>query len=314
MRGDGISRLRGRQFARTLPSQGGSADDERRRKRGPTGLQCGCEWALVKDAAELNTIDQVRLILLGTGTSHGVPMIGCDCAVCTSNDPCDRRTRPAIIVEFGGFRVLVDTPPELRLQCVANGIRHIDAVLYTHAHADHVTGMDDLRRFNWLCQGPVHCYASAETLTAIRRMFAYIFTEEPDYPSHKPSLTLHEIDVGPLELLGHRVEVLRLYHGALPVFGFRFGSIAYCTDCNRIPDETLEKLQGLDVLVLDGLRKRPHPTHFNLEQAVEMAGRIGARRTLFTHIAHELPHAETNASLPKGMALGYDGQVIESGK
>lgn len=259
----------------------------------------------------MQAIGEVRLIMLGTGTSHGVPMIGCDCPVCTSADPRDQRSRPAIVAEFGGKRVLVDTPPELRLQCVANGIKHIDAVLFTHAHADHVTGMDDLRRFNWLCEGAVNCFGSAETLTAIRRMFAYIFTDEPDYPSHKPLLALHEIDVGPLGLWGYGVEVLRLFHGSLPIFGFRFGNMAYCTDCNRIPDESFEKLKGLDVLVLDGLRKRPHPTHFNLEQAVAMAQRIGARRTLFTHIAHELPHAETNAALPGGMALAYDGQVIE---
>jgi len=260
----------------------------------------------------MKPITDVKLIMLGTGTSHGVPMIGCDCPVCTSTDPRDRRNRPAIVVEFSSHRVLVDTPPELRLQCVANGIRHVDAVLFTHAHADHVTGMDDLRRFNWLGKDVVRCYASAATLTAIRRMFAYIFIEEPDYPSHKPSLELHEIDVGTIELLGHHVEVLRLMHGSLPVFGFRFGNVAYCTDCNHIPDESLARLTGLDVLVLDGLRKRPHPTHFNLEQAVAMARRIGARRTLFTHIAHELPHARTNADLPEGMALAYDGQVIES--
>ncbi|MCB9849566.1 MAG: MBL fold metallo-hydrolase [Phycisphaerales bacterium] len=260
----------------------------------------------------MKAISHVRVTMLGTGTSHGVPMIGCDCAVCTSDDPRDRRTRPSITVEFAGKRVLVDTSPELRLQCVANNVNHIDAVLFTHAHADHVTGMDDLRRFNWLCDGDVHCYGSADTLASIRRMFAYIFTDEPEYPSQKPALALHEIDVGVLELFDQRIEVLRLFHGPLPVLGFRFGKIAYCTDCNRIPDETLERLRDLDVLVLDGLRRRPHPTHFNLEQAVEMAQRIAARRTYFTHIAHELPHAATNAELPDGMDLAYDGQVIES--
>jgi phosphoribosyl 1,2-cyclic phosphate phosphodiesterase len=260
----------------------------------------------------MKPIDRVRITLLGTGTSHGIPMIGCDCAVCTSDDPHDRRTRTAIAVEFGGKRVLVDTPPELRLQCVANGIDHLDAVLFTHAHADHVTGMDDLRRFNWLCGGAVNCYASAATIATIQRMFAYIFLDEPDYPSHKPQLTPHEIGPGPLELCGHRVEALQLFHGDMPVLGFRFGKIAYCTDCSRIPDETLARLDGLDVLILDGLRKRPHPTHFNIEQAVAMAQRIGAKQTLFTHIAHELPHAETNADLPDGMDLAYDGQVVES--
>ncbi|HRX87798.1 MAG TPA: MBL fold metallo-hydrolase [Phycisphaerae bacterium] len=253
----------------------------------------------------------VKVVMLGTGTSHGVPMIGCDCPVCTSSDPHDRRMRPAIAVDIAGRRILVDTPPELRLQCVAAGIRHIDAVLYTHTHADHVTGLDDLRRFNWLCGGAIHCYGSAASLATIRRMFAYVFDDDPDYPSHKPSLELHEITAGPLELAGARVEVLDLLHGPMPVFGFRFGNIAYCTDCNAIPAASLEKLKDLDVLILDGLRKRPHPTHFNLEQAVAMAQRIGARRTYFTHIAHELPHAETNAALPADMALAHDGQIIE---
>lgn len=254
----------------------------------------------------------VRLIMLGTGTSHGVPMIGCDCPVCTSADPHDRRTRPSVVFECGSRRFLVDTSPELRLQCVANGIRAVDAVLYTHAHADHVTGLDDLRRFNWLCGGAVHCYGSADTLATLRRMFAYAFTDEPDYPSQKPALELHEINPGPQELCGVRFEALRLMHGPLPVLGFRFGNVAYCTDCNAIPEESLAKLKDLDVLVLDGLRKRPHPTHFNLEQAVAMAELIGARRTYFTHIAHELPHAATNAALPDGMALAYDGQIIEA--
>jgi phosphoribosyl 1,2-cyclic phosphate phosphodiesterase len=262
----------------------------------------------------MGDIGQVTATVLGSGTSHGVPMIGCDCAVCTSDDPRDRRTRTSIVVDFGERRVLVDTSPELRLQCVENGITRIDAVLFTHAHADHVTGLDDLRRFNWLGGGAVHAFGSADTLAAIRRMFAYIFTDEPDYPSHKPQIELHEISPGPLELCGQAIEVLALEHGTLPVLGFRFGDFAYCTDCNRIPDASLEKLKGLDTLILDGLRERPHPTHFNLEQAVAMAEIIAARRTYFTHIAHELPHAVTNARLPEGMALAHDGLVIEVGR
>jgi phosphoribosyl 1,2-cyclic phosphate phosphodiesterase len=257
-------------------------------------------------------IDKVRLIFLGTGTSHGVPMIGCDCAVCTSADPHDKRTRPSVVVEFDGCSVLIDTSPELRLQCVANDIRRVDAVLLTHAHADHLAGMDDLRRFNWLAQSALDIYGTADTLAVVRRMFAYVFDDDPDYPSYKPALELRPIADAPLEILGHRVLSLKLMHGPMEVLGFRFGDLAYCTDCNVIPDETLERLQGLDVLVLDALRKRAHPTHFNLEQAVAMAERIGARRTLFTHIAHELPHAQTNAALPEGMALAYDGQVVES--
>ncbi len=256
--------------------------------------------------------NQVKITFLGTGTSHGVPMIGCDCSVCTSDDPRDKRTRPSIVVDFDGPIFLVDTGPELRLQCVANRITTVDAVLLTHAHADHVAGLDDLRRFNWLRGAALDCYGTAATLDTVRRMFAYVFEDDPDYPSYKPALKLHTIGDQPFELFGRTVIPLPLRHGPLPVLGFRFGNVAYCTDCNLIPDETLERMQDLDVLILDALRRRPHPTHFNLEEAVAAAGRVGARRTLFTHIAHELKHAETNEKLPAGMALAYDGQVVSS--
>jgi len=257
-------------------------------------------------------IGEVKVTFLGTGTSHGIPMIGCDCAVCTSEDPRDKRTRTSIVVECRGRTVLVDTSPELRLQCVANNIKMVDAVLFTHAHADHVAGLDDLRRFNWLCRSAVDCYATKDTLEAIRRSFAYVFEDDPDYPSQKPELALHTIDETPFDVGEVEICPLPLKHGPLPVMGFRFGDVAYCTDCSEIPAVARERLGDLDLLILDGLRRRPHPTHFNLEQAVEMAGHIGARRTLFTHIAHELMHAETNAALPEGMSLAYDGQVIVS--
>ena len=254
----------------------------------------------------------VRLTFLGTGTSHGVPMIGCDCPVCRSDDPRDRRTRPSVVIESAGTRVLIDTAPELRLQCVACNVNHIDAVLYTHAHADHVTGMDDLRRFNWLSGGPIRCYGTPPTLAAIRRMFAYIFEDEPDYPSYKPAVELVPIDVEPFDVSGLAIQPIPLLHGRLPVLGFRVGDIAYCTDCSEIPPESRERLAGLDVLVLDALRKKPHPTHFTLDEAVAAAGQIGAKRTLFTHIAHALGHESTNDELPSGIELAYDGQVVES--
>ncbi|GJM23840.1 MAG: MBL fold metallo-hydrolase [Phycisphaerae bacterium] len=254
----------------------------------------------------------VKVTFLGTGTSHGVPMIGCDCSVCTSDDPKDKRTRTSVLVETLGKAFLIDTSPELRLQCVANGVNHIDAVLFTHAHADHVTGMDDLRRFNWLSRSTLDCYGTSATLDSIRNMFAYIFQEDPEYPSHKPSLTLNEIGDEPLSIADVPVTPIALMHGPLPVLGFRFGNIAYCTDCNQIPDDSLKRLQNLDVLILDALRDKPHPTHFNLVEAVAMATRIGAKRTFFTHIAHALGHAETNGKLPESMALAHDGLVIES--
>ena len=276
----------------------------------------------------------MRAILLGTGTSHGVPMIACGCEVCTSDDPRDRRTRPSIYVEHHGVRILVDTAPELRLQCLANDVRGADAVLFTHHHADHVTGLDDLRRFNWLQGGTLKCYAQQEDITAIRRMFAYAFEDDPDYPSHKPDLDFIPID-GPIEISRSRglqsartteeeesgdssapaatctILPIPLMHGATAVLGFRFGKIAYCTDCSYIPDDSMAMLEDLDVLILDALRRRPHPTHFNIEQAVEWAHRIGAKQTYFTHIAHELMHETTNNDLPANMKLGYDGQVIE---
>jgi len=255
-------------------------------------------------------MDPTRVILLGTGTSHGIPMIGCDCAVCSSDDPRDKRTRTSVIVQTPGPAILIDTPPELRMQCLRADIRRVDAILYTHQHADHITGLDDLRRFNALQHSALTCYANPHTAHVLQRMFPYAFTNEPAYPSAKPELNLAEID-GPFEVGGLTVTPVPLLHGRLPIFGFRIGRFAYCTDCSTIPEASFDLLTGLDLLVLDALRIRPHPTHFNLEQAVEAARRIGARQTYFTHIAHELSHAQTNAGLPDGMALGYDGQVID---
>ena len=252
----------------------------------------------------------LRVVFLGTGTSHGIPMIGCRCEVCTSNDPHDRRTRASILIQWGEHALLVDTTPELRLQCVACGVARVDAVLFTHQHADHIVGLDDLRRFNALQQASLPCYGSKHTLDVLRRMFPYAFADDPEYPSAKPHLTLHPID-GPLDLFGMPVVPVPLWHGRLPILGYRVGRFAYCTDCSRIPEESLELLSGLDVLVLDALRRRPHPTHMNLEQAVAAARQVGAKRTFFTHIAHELRHEAVNAELPAGMALAYDGQVIE---
>ena len=252
----------------------------------------------------------LRVIILGTGTSHGVPMIGCDCQVCTSADPRDKRTRPSIVVQLNDTSILIDTTPELRIQCLACNVTRVDAVLYTHHHADHVTGLDDLRRFNYLKKSSLTCYADAPTAGEIRRMFAYAFEHLPDYPSSKPQLELATIE-SPFTVEGIPVVPIPLFHGEMPILGFRIGSFAYCTDCSRIPESSFTLLDGVEVLILDALRRRPHATHFNLEQAVEAARRVGARETYFTHIAHDLAHEPTNAELPRGMALGYDGQIIE---
>ncbi len=210
-------------------------------------------------------------------------------------------------MRFDDRTILIDTSQELRLQSIACGIDRVDAVLYTHFHADHVAGLDDLRRFNWLQRCTLPVYAEAETAAVLKQMFGYAFTHDPTYPSAAPKLSLNVIDESPLELFGRTIIPIRLFHGPLPIFGYRVGNVAYCTDCNLIPDESMAKLEGLDVLILDALRHTPHPTHFTLAQAVEAAKKIGAKQTYFTHIAHELKHAETNADLPDGMALAHDG-------
>ncbi len=253
----------------------------------------------------------VRVLFLGTGTSHGVPMIGCDCAVCRSDDPRDKRLRPSIYVELDdGLRVLVDTTPDLRTQALRYDVRRVDALLFTHAHADHVMGLDEVRRYNVLTRQPLPLYADAPTLSDIRRMFAYAF--DPDAPTGGGVPDLRLWAIGGRFCLG-RTEVVPvpLWHGDRQILGFRVGAFAYLTDCNRVPEESMPLLGGLDVLVLDALRRRPHPTHFNLDEAVETAGRIGARWTYFTHIAHELGHEATCRSLPATMALACDGQAID---
>src|SRR6185295_1452748 len=256
--------------------------------------------------------DAVQVVVLGSGTSHGVPMIACDCPVCTSPDARDKRTRPSILIRAAGASLLVDTSPELRLQCLANDVRRVDAVLFTHHHIDHVAGLDDLRRFNWIQKAPIPLYGQQATLDRLASMFEYVFDPDPAYPSAIPQLSRHPIS-GPFQIGDCAITPIPLLHGRLPILGFRIGDFAYCTDVSEIPADSWPLLAGLDVLVLDALRNRPHPTHFNLEQAVDHAGRIGARQTYFTHIAHELMHEPTNRELPSGMALAHDGQVITAG-
>jgi len=252
----------------------------------------------------------MKVIFLGTGTSHGIPMIGCDCPVCLSDDPRDKRTRPSILVQFDGYSILIDTTPELRLQCLTCGVSRVDAVLYTHSHADHVVGLDDLRRFNDVAGRAIRCFGTPETINDLKRMFPYAFRYDPDYPSAKPLLEAVEV-TGPFELFGRTVIPVPLMHGKMRVLGYRIGDFAYCTDCSDIPSESVALLRDLEVLVLDALRFTPHPTHFNLPQAIEWAERIGARRTFLTHIAHEIKHASVEPTLPEGVSLAYDGLVIE---
>ena len=252
-----------------------------------------------------------RVTFLGTGTSHGVPMIGCRCAVCRSTDPHDRRSRPSIhIAVEDGPSILVDTATDLRAQALANDITRVDAVLFTHAHADHVMGLDEVRRFNVLSGRRIPMFADARTGAELRRIFAYAFDPPAFQGGGIPEVSLHPID-GPLAVQGLDVVPVPVMHGPTPVLGFRVGRFAYLTDCNAIPEPSFALLEGLDVLVLDALRHKPHPTHFSLSEAVTVATRIGARQTFFTHICHDLSHAATNATLPAGMALAFDGQTID---
>ncbi len=249
----------------------------------------------------------MEVLFLGTGTSHGVPMIGCDCEVCRSTDPRDTRLRPSIYLELNdGTRVLVDTTPDLRQQALRHDLRRIDAVLYTHSHADHILGLDEVRRYNHMTRAPVPLYGDAATLADLRRMFSYVFDPRAQKGGGVPDLRLSTI-VGPFCLGRTEIRPLTVLHGGRPVLGFRIGGFAYLTDCNEIPGETMAELQGLDVLVLDALRRKRHPTHFSLDEAVAVVGRLRPAQALFTHCCHDLGHARTCASLPEGISLAYDG-------
>ena len=261
----------------------------------------------------------MRITVLGSGTSFGVPSIGCDCPVCRSADPRDRRTRPSILLELDGpspsafagvaRSILVDTGPDLRAQALANDIRRVDAILFTHSHADHVTGLDDVRRYNQLQRAAISCYADPATLSDLRRMFAYIFEPPRQQGGGLPQLSLFEI-AGAFTLGGVEVVPVPLLHGRLPVLGFRIGRFAYLTDCNRIPDTSWPILEGVRTVILDALRHRPHSTHFSVNEALDVVRRLCADQAYFTHICHDLPHAETCACLPPGVELAYDGLVL----
>ncbi|HVT90136.1 MAG TPA: MBL fold metallo-hydrolase [Tepidisphaeraceae bacterium] len=254
----------------------------------------------------------IELLFLGSGTSAGVPMIGCHCPVCTSSDPHDRRDRPSVLISYNGSRVLVDATPELRHQCLRNQIDMIDAIVFTHAHADHIFGLDDVRRFNAIKKGPIDVWADAKTFQALDKTFSYAFRSlDVDVRDFRPHLVKRFIE-RPFEIARQTWTPIPLLHGDMTVLGFRVGDLAYCTDVSEIPESSFELLKGLDVLVLDALAQKEHPRHFSVAQAVEAATRISARQTWFTHIGHQLSHEETNQMLPVNMRLAYDGLRVQA--
>lgn len=251
----------------------------------------------------------MEVVILGSGTSTGVPVIGCTCEVCRSADPRNQRTRSSIFVLHEGNGILVDTATDFRAQALANGITRIDAVCYTHTHADHIHGIDDLRCFNKMKGGAIPCYASPIVCDSLKRAFAYIF-EPSEGAGWRPHLAPHPVsDV--FDLFGMRVEPVDIRHGTDTIYGYRFGDMAYLTDCSGIPDRSMEKLRGLKLLIIGAIRYQPHPSHFSLGQSLEVIEALGPQQALLTHLGHSFDHEKTSGELPPGTALAYDGMRIE---
>jgi phosphoribosyl 1,2-cyclic phosphate phosphodiesterase len=283
-----------------------------------------CVPAFGTSAEAQERIVGLTVTIMGSGTSAGVPMIGCHCAVCTSRDPRDQRSRPSIAVSYqdgegAAHYILVDTSPELRLQAVREGLDRISAVVYTHAHADHIFGLDDVRRYNTVSGKPLPIYASPTTMTTLRSVFPYAFVPPPPPapPGSKPKDAIYRPELtpvlieGPFELFGQRWEPVELPHGRVKVLGYRVGNFAYCTDCNDVPAAARERLKGLDTLMIDGLRPRPHPTHLSHEQALGIIADLKPRRAFLTHLSHDMKHEEIEAMLPAHVRVAYDGMKIE---
>jgi phosphoribosyl 1,2-cyclic phosphate phosphodiesterase len=252
---------------------------------------------------------KATLTVLGSGTSMGVPTIGCSCRVCHSSDPHDRRTRPSIMLEFAERCVLIDTTPDFREQAIRENITRLDAILYTHAHADHILGLDDVRPLSFRSPEKIPLYAFDGTAEALENIFRYIFDANYKYGGIA-RVEMKRIS-GSVELFGACFEPIRIIHGDAPIHGFRFGSAAYLTDFSEIPAESMERLRGLDILFLDALRHRPHPTHSTVANSLALVEELKPRRAFFTHISHDLPHEETNRSFPEHVRLAHDGLKLE---
>jgi len=251
----------------------------------------------------------LKITVLGSGTSVGVPTLGCHCSVCTSTDPRDNRLRPSVLVSYQEHRVIIDTTPDFRTQALRARLERVDAVLYTHAHFDHIMGLDDVRPFNFRQKGRIPIYAAPDTMAAIQRVFEYIF-DDAEKESNVAKLDPRLIDGGPLDLFGLEFLPVPVLHGSRTIYGFRFGGAAYLTDHSAIPESSLDLLRGLDVLFLDALRYKPHPTHSTVARSLETVERLAPRRAFFTHICHDLAHDRAESMLPPHVRLAYDGMEI----
>ncbi|MFH0926695.1 MAG: MBL fold metallo-hydrolase [bacterium] len=252
---------------------------------------------------------KIKITFLGTGTSCGIPVIGCNCSVCNSDNPKDNRTRSSIVVEEDGLNILVDTSPDLRFQALRSGLKKIDLVLFTHGHADHIHGLDELRQYNNLQRQEIPCYGNQETIDDLYRRYDYIFKKTQE-GGGKPRLSFNVIEK-PLTLNGLTIQPIKIRHGELNILGYRINDLAYLTDCSYIPDASKGYLYGLKLLILDALRREKHSTHFSLGEAIEVVNELKPKQALFTHICHQLSHNETNNELPSHIQLAHDGQIID---